>query len=265
MTIVISMAERPLERSELISIADKDEEYYNNWVGNDLQELAQRYLGVRTWIKYRNAITVLSRFGYFISSDPTPGEEFCGAEATSVNPVRRLLTILLNNELKLPSEIPKYYLEIMKDMNVITFLLFGDFYQLPKRITNYFYRTGGTTSYQSKKMSYLYKVIAFMSILRLFLNISKRIESESSPQHKPGDGDVSKSSSSKQRRDFSRGERSKSLCQLCSEARIEPTSTICGHIFCWQCIHRWLRERSECPICRTPTEPSRLIHLINFR
>lgn len=259
------MLDRPLERSELLSIAEKDEDYYNKWVGNDFQELAQRWLGVRTWVRYRNALTVLSRFGYFISSNPTPGEEFCEAEATSVNPLRRLITTLLNNELNLG--ISRHHIEIIKDINLITFLLLGDYYELPKRVTNYFYRTGELIQHESKRMSYSYKFIALMSIIRLFLKISK-----SSSETGVSDNSQNQSSGNRQRVKLEGSKlgqhqlssSSSSICQLCSEATMDPTSTICGHVFCWQCIHNWLRETRECPICRTPTEPSRLIYLINF-
>lgn len=39
-------------------------------------------------------------------------------------------------------------------------------------------------------------------------------------------------------------------CTLCLEYMRAPTSTLCGHIFCWTCISEWCQEKPECPLCR---------------
>lgn len=39
-------------------------------------------------------------------------------------------------------------------------------------------------------------------------------------------------------------------CTLCLEAMREPAATTCGHVFCWNCICDWCREKPECPLCR---------------
>jgi len=40
-------------------------------------------------------------------------------------------------------------------------------------------------------------------------------------------------------------------CTLCLEELKDPSITTCGHMFCWVCIGDWLRERPECPLCRS--------------
>lgn len=208
-------------------------------------------------MRFRDVITVLSRFGYFtvttLSNAITPGEEYCDVSNTRRNFLQRLSMILLNNELKLPSEIPKSYVNYLTEVHLITFLLFGDFYQISKRITNYNYSTEDSNLYESKKISILYRILGCMSLAKLFMTISRQ-------------NDVCNDIDALQTVSTTRSTgNQKLLCQLCSETRIEPTSTLCGHIFCWTCIHKWLKERTECPICRAPTEPSRLIHLLNFK
>jgi peroxin-10 len=39
-------------------------------------------------------------------------------------------------------------------------------------------------------------------------------------------------------------------CTLCLEEMRDPAATQCGHVFCWECIGDWVREKPECPLCR---------------
>jgi peroxin-10 len=39
-------------------------------------------------------------------------------------------------------------------------------------------------------------------------------------------------------------------CTLCLEPMRDPAATSCGHVFCWDCIEDWVREKPECPLCR---------------
>ncbi|UZJ51353.1 hypothetical protein CBS101457_000673 [Exobasidium rhododendri] len=57
-------------------------------------------------------------------------------------------------------------------------------------------------------------------------------------------------------------------CTLCMERR-EPqkgTSAVteCGHVFCWDCIVGWSKEKPECPLCRQSLNPSHLLPIYNF-
>uniref|UniRef100_A0A7S0P169 RING-type E3 ubiquitin transferase n=1 Tax=Calcidiscus leptoporus TaxID=127549 RepID=A0A7S0P169_9EUKA len=42
-------------------------------------------------------------------------------------------------------------------------------------------------------------------------------------------------------------------CNICLEAVSDPVVTRCGHLYCWQCIYKWLQLRPHgqtCPICK---------------
>ncbi|MCH0629042.1 peroxin family protein [Kocuria palustris] len=39
-------------------------------------------------------------------------------------------------------------------------------------------------------------------------------------------------------------------CLFCMTPMENPTAALCGHMFCWTCITDWLKENTECPLCR---------------
>lgn len=53
-------------------------------------------------------------------------------------------------------------------------------------------------------------------------------------------------------------------CLLCMEKRKDVSVTICGHLFCWDCIIKYLQTNSNCPFCRTKCLPQQVVYLQNY-
>eukprot|EP00742_Colponemidia_sp_Colp-10_P004042 GILJ01004312.1.p1 GENE.GILJ01004312.1~~GILJ01004312.1.p1 ORF type:complete len:202 (-),score=20.76 GILJ01004312.1:524-1129(-) len=53
-------------------------------------------------------------------------------------------------------------------------------------------------------------------------------------------------------------------CNICLDTAAEPVITLCGHLFCWPCIHKWLNQPKElqvCPVCKAGVSAENLIPL----
>lgn len=70
-------------------------------------------------------------------------------------------------------------------------------------------------------------------------------------------------------------------CTLCLEERTASCATECGHLFCWNCIYGWGREKvsmmmsiheavteivlkAECPLCRQSLSLTKLLPVYNL-
>ncbi|MQL86571.1 hypothetical protein Taro_019110 [Colocasia esculenta] len=53
-------------------------------------------------------------------------------------------------------------------------------------------------------------------------------------------------------------------CNICFELPQDPIVTLCGHLFCWPCLHKWLRLHAhspECPVCKAIVQEDKLVPL----
>jgi hypothetical protein len=49
----------------------------------------------------------------------------------------------------------------------------------------------------------------------------------------------------------------KFACRICLDVPEQPVVTVCGHLFCWNCLYRWIernRAAPQCPVCRAAIE-----------
>ncbi|KAI5656453.1 hypothetical protein M9H77_25246 [Catharanthus roseus] len=53
-------------------------------------------------------------------------------------------------------------------------------------------------------------------------------------------------------------------CNICFDLAQDPIITLCGHLFCWPCLYKWLHIHSsshECPVCKALIEEENLVPL----
>lgn len=53
-------------------------------------------------------------------------------------------------------------------------------------------------------------------------------------------------------------------CNICFELAQDPVITLCGHLYCWPCLYKWLKGHSqshECPVCKALIDEEKAIPL----
>lgn len=54
-------------------------------------------------------------------------------------------------------------------------------------------------------------------------------------------------------------------CSICLDFAVDPVVTLCGHLYCWPCIYKWLQVETtspqQCPVCKSPISLNTLVPL----
>ncbi|PSS24598.1 E3 ubiquitin-protein like [Actinidia chinensis var. chinensis] len=59
-------------------------------------------------------------------------------------------------------------------------------------------------------------------------------------------------------------------CNICLDFACDPVVTLCGHLYCWPCIYKWVHLQSssvdshdhpQCPVCKAEISPSTVVPL----
>jgi len=53
-------------------------------------------------------------------------------------------------------------------------------------------------------------------------------------------------------------------CNICLDVAHEAVVSMCGHLYCWPCIHQWLEtrpNRQTCPVCKAALSRDKLVPL----
>ncbi|XP_030379840.1 E3 ubiquitin-protein ligase RNF185-like isoform X2 [Scaptodrosophila lebanonensis] len=53
-------------------------------------------------------------------------------------------------------------------------------------------------------------------------------------------------------------------CNICLDTAKDAVVSMCGHLFCWPCLHQWLQTRPNrklCPVCKAAVDKDKVIPL----
>ncbi|XP_042607300.1 E3 ubiquitin-protein ligase RNF185-like isoform X1 [Cyprinus carpio] len=53
-------------------------------------------------------------------------------------------------------------------------------------------------------------------------------------------------------------------CNICLDTSRDAVISLCGHLFCWPCLHQWLETRPSrqvCPVCKAGISRDKVIPL----
>ncbi|KAE8281997.1 E3 ubiquitin-protein ligase RNF5 [Larimichthys crocea] len=53
-------------------------------------------------------------------------------------------------------------------------------------------------------------------------------------------------------------------CNICLDTAKDAVISMCGHLFCWPCLHQWLEtrpSRQQCPVCKAGISREKVIPL----
>ncbi|XP_044752659.1 peroxisome biogenesis factor 10-like [Coccinella septempunctata] len=228
--------------------------YYYVTTGNNLQTLGEEYSNILRFTSTNGIPSRMTQLIWLILH--------IGGESV----VDRLISYMesqVKSSGELREEARKSLLNLFSIWNIIKcdlltihkaiFYLNGTYYTFAHRLSGIQYVILRDWL-EDKSFHNSFKILGIITIIYSAFNISKKVWANRFNQQIETESLLS----------TIRGATSDKICVLCNEKRKNPSSTPCGHVFCWECIYESLSYTHKCPLCREEVIPSRVIFLQNF-
>ncbi|OMJ18920.1 E3 ubiquitin-protein ligase RNF5 [Smittium culicis] len=88
------------------------------------------------------------------------------------------------------------------------------------------------------------------------LNLEDKIKD---PNCEPKVSNTSSENKASDSSDNSSKEPTEFTCNICFETASSPVLTVCGHLYCWECLGQWLERNPTCPVCKAGCERDNVI------
>eukprot|EP00127_Corallochytrium_limacisporum_P002280 Clim_evm68s109 gene=Clim_evmTU68s109 len=155
-------------------------------------------------------------------------------------------------------------------LHISVFYLTGDYFYISRRLLGVRYVSLRDPKELAQRPRYT--ILGVLSFAQLLISvgvyareqIKQSILRRQKQQKKQTGGIVGKDSDSNGQGIEDVCNESKRQCILCLSNMKNSTMTVCGHVFCWNCIAGWASEKPECPLCRTHIRLNSLFPLYNY-
>lgn len=258
---------------EILRAVQKDEVVINQVTNEFSTEFMLNLMGPKLWLQNKKWIEALCQLSYYaattLSERQTIGEEYTGivqvirksGRFVLPSAVKRLIMVALQTLApvliekllipKLPGDrkaLATQIVQLVHNLNLMWFYYNGLFHHLSKRFCQIEYAKLNPMNYQHPNLKWI-KVLALINGLIILYKFYQQLKKLQQPKDIKIGGSMV---------------RTEKKCPLCLEARSNPTSTICGHIFCWACIVNCIQSKPECPICRETLDSTKIVPLLNY-
>ncbi|KAI6240058.1 RING-type E3 ubiquitin transferase [Aphelenchoides fujianensis] len=89
-------------------------------------------------------------------------------------------------------------------------------------------------------------------------------EQESSCNHEEGSTSQNAADGKDDGENDKTADNSRFECNICLDIARDAVISMCGHLFCWPCLHQWLMTRPNqplCPVCKSTVSRDKVIPL----